>query len=157
MSNSNNSPLPAQPLSADVDSVRAWFGAWGKTVAAVDFAAARLLFADDVSGFGTFKDFVHGLDALEGGQWRSIWPTITDFAFTLPSVEAQVSPDRLMAVGATLWTSTGFDESGNAYDRPGRATAVLTRSDLEAGWLGRHTHFSVFPAERQLSFARSGN
>ncbi|MEM7406226.1 MAG: nuclear transport factor 2 family protein [Pseudomonadota bacterium] len=144
------------PNSADLESVRAWFGAWGATVAAVDFVTARTLFADDVSGFGTYKDFVRGLDALEGGQWRAIWPTISDFAFTLPSVEARVSPDRLMAVGATLWTSTGYDADGQPYDRPGRATAVLSRTDVDAPWLGCHTHFSVFPAERQMSFGQSG-
>jgi ketosteroid isomerase-like protein len=139
----------------DRESIQAWFRAWGACVASLDFASARTQFSDDVSGFGTFKDFVHGLDALEAGQWRSIWPTIADFEFQVDTLEALVAPDRLFASAALVWTSNGIDANGAPFPRPGRATVALSRADLDAPWLGLHTHFSLFPAERKLSFGDS--
>ena len=136
----------------DTASVRAWFDQWGHCVANVDFASARTMFDDTVSGFGTYKDTVQGLDALEVGQWRSIWPTIKEFKFLTDNVEAIVSEDRLMCYAAVLWSSVGVRENGEHYDRPGRATVALKRADLNAPWRGFHTHFSEFPQERQKSF-----
>ncbi|MCB1743317.1 MAG: nuclear transport factor 2 family protein [Gammaproteobacteria bacterium] len=144
----------------DHASVRAWFQRWGACVREVDMQGARPLFADDVIGFGTYKDFVDGLDALCDGQWTSIWPTIADFEFRLDTLRTQLSADRCMAVGMILWSSTGFAADGAPYDRPGRATVTLTRASPESAWLGRHTHFSLFPHERKLSFgdsARTGS
>ena len=136
----------------DQASVQAWFATWGGYVAAHDFDGARALFHPHVTGFGTFKDFVQGLDALEAGQWRSIWPTIADFKFRVEELELQISPDRLFASAAVLWTSTGFDSEKQPYDRPGRATVAIDRATVDSPWLGLHTHFSQFPAERKLSF-----
>lgn len=133
-------------------SVRAWFAAWGQCVAAVDFDGARTLFDPAVVGFGTFKDVVSGLDALESGQWRTIWPAIENFRFDLDSLRVLTTDDGLMAVGIVIWNSDGFDDSGKRFERPGRATVVLQRSSGNAPWRGMHTHFSLFPAERQSTF-----
>lgn len=137
---------------ADKSSIRQWYDEWSACVADLDFARARDLFAEDVLGFGTFMDFVEGLDALEVNQWRAIWPTIKDFRFKTESLRVSVSPDRKHAVAMLPWESTGFDANGVPYDRPGRATAVLVRGSVEQPWQGIHTHFSLYPKEVQLSF-----
>lgn len=134
------------------DSVRAWFAQMGGYVAGLDFASARDLFADEVVSFGTFKDVVQGLDNVEAGQWRSIWPAIRDFAFNLDSLEVIASSDGNSATGVITWDSRGFDESGEPFPRPGRATVVLQRAQAGAPWKAMHTHFSVFPAERKTTF-----
>ncbi|MCH9670138.1 MAG: nuclear transport factor 2 family protein [Gammaproteobacteria bacterium] len=136
----------------DKASLKSWYDKWSGCVAAVDFENARALFANDVVGFGTFMDMVEGLDALEANQWRAIWPTIKNFRFRTEMLRVSVSPDRLHAMAMVPWESTGFEASGEAYDRPGRATTVLVRTNLDAPWLGIHTHFSLYPREVQLSF-----
>ena len=113
--------------AGDVEAIRAWFDEWGAEVARRDFASARRRFDPEVLGFGTWMDHVEGLDALEARQWRSIWPGIEDFEHRTEGLRCMVSPDRRMAFGMTVWTSTGFHEDGTAYERPGRTTAVFTR------------------------------
>lgn len=137
----------------DKSSIRDWFAQWSGFVAAVDFDSARALFLPTVIGFGTYKDAVHGLDRLEAEQWRSIWPTIRDFSFDLDSLEVLMSPDGQQGVALIGWDSTGIDEDGQPYPRPGRATVVLNR--VGDAWLGAHTHLSVCPAERKMSFGDS--
>ncbi len=137
-------------MMGDVWGVTTWFEQWGECVAAADFAGARALFVQDVVGFGTYRDRVKGLDALEHGQWRSIWPSIRDFAFDLNSLEILFSPDARQAVAMIIWNSTGIRTDGTAYPRPGRATVVLRRD--EGVWRGLHTHFSLSPAASESSF-----
>ncbi len=141
-------------MSADQDTaaIRDWFATWGSFVAAVDFESARPLFDPAVIGFGTFMDTVTGLDNLEQRQWRSIWPTIQDFRFNLDSLKCVVSEDRLLAVAAITWGSTGIGEDGRPFDRPGRATVGLVRAATDAPWRGMHTHFSLNPGTPQTSY-----
>lgn len=130
-------------IETDVLSVQAWIDAWGAEVATVDLAAGRRRFAPDVSAFGTHADVVVGRDELELRQWSQIWPAIEDFRFLTEAMQVLVSPDRLMAVAVVGWTSTGIHADGERFDRPGRATVVLSRETVEADWLGVHTHFSL--------------
>ncbi len=130
-------------LAEDEAGVRAWFEALAAQVRAVDFAAARRLFRDDVIGFGTFSDFVDGLGAIEAAQWRNVWPHIDGFTWRAP-IRAIVSADRRQAVGMGVWDSTGYHADGAPYARPGRATVVLTRDAAGAPWRAAHTHFSLF-------------
>ncbi|MFC7554465.1 hypothetical protein ACFQU7_23050 [Pseudoroseomonas wenyumeiae] len=83
--------------------VRDWFRELSDHVQAVDFAAARHLFADDFIAFGTYSNFVPGRDNAEANQWRKVWPTIDGFTWRLDDVQALVSPDRLFAVGMAVW------------------------------------------------------
>ncbi len=58
----------------------------GRYCAAVDYASARALFAQDVASFGTMAKIVFGLDLQQANQWVSIWPSIRDIhdpCFTL--------------------------------------------------------------------------
>ncbi len=130
-------------MDDDTAAVWAWFEALAACVRAVDFAQARPLFREDVIGFGTFSDFVDGLAAIEPAQWRNVWPVIDGFTWR-PGIRAIVSPDRMQAVGMGIWDSTGHREDGTQYDRPGRATVVLTRAAFDAPWVAAHTHFSLF-------------
>ncbi len=132
--------------AADRAAIRDWFAQLGGFVQVVDYVGARALFDHRVIGFGTFAATVSGLDNLEAGQWRSIWPTIRDFRFELESLQCATSPDRLLAFAAITWTSTGIDADGATFARPGRATVALARAAPEAAWLGVHTHFSLSPA-----------
>ncbi|MEQ9643064.1 MAG: nuclear transport factor 2 family protein [Alphaproteobacteria bacterium] len=139
--------------TADRRTVNAWIDDWGTCVAAVDFEAAKPLFAADVVGFGTHKAFVEGLAALAAEQWGTVWPTIRDFRFQTEDLICMVSPDRLQACAIVPWSSTGFHKDGRDFDRPGRATIVLTRTDPDAPWQGRHTHFSLRPGVPERSYA----
>lgn len=123
--------------------MRDWLRGWGAEVAAVDIAAARRRFADDLSAFGTRADVVIGRDQVEGEQWSPTWPAIEDFTFLADEAQVVLSPDGLMAVVATGWTSTGIAEDGARFPRPGRATIVVRRAGPRADWLGVHTHFSL--------------
>ena len=137
---------------ADHRTVKEWFAGWGDRVAAVDFTEARSYFDSDALGFGTWMDLVEGLDRLEAEQWRSIWPTIRDFHHDTDKLKVAVSPDRQMAVGMLVWTSTGFAEDGAPYERPGRTTAVLVRDGVDGPWRAIHTHVSLFRGVPQKSF-----
>ncbi|CAN5611574.1 nuclear transport factor 2 family protein [soil metagenome] len=131
--------------------IKAWFDEWGGYVASVDFETARKLFHPEVVGFGTYMEYVRGLDALERQQWRSIWGTIADFRFLTDRLICGVSNDGFQAWGLTPWNSTGFDENGAPYERPGRATVLFLRDNSDAPWLAIHTHISLSPGTPQRS------
>lgn len=128
---------------AAYESVRAWLAAWGDEVATVALGAARTRFAPDVVAFGTHADVVVGIDALHEEQWSRVWPNIADFGFLLDDLVVLASPDQHQAVAVVGWTSTGFAVDGTPFERPGRATIVLSRDDLDAPWYGTHTHLSL--------------
>ncbi len=143
----------SETLAEDRAAIKAWFDRWGAHVAAKEFTPARDLFGAEALGFGTWMDYVEGLDALEARQWRSVWPTIRDFHHrTDDSLHVTVSPDRLQAVGLVLWTSTGFGEDGTPFERPGRTTAVFVRSSVGGDWRCIHTHVSLARGVPQQSF-----
>ncbi len=127
----------------DVAGVRAWFETLAGHVRAVDFAGARAIFAPDMIAFGTFTDFMTGRDVAEQQQWRNVWPHIDNFRWR-PDIRTIVSPDRLQAVGMGVFDSTGYQQGGTPYDRPGRATVVFVRPGADASWLAQHTHLSLF-------------
>jgi len=139
----------------DVAAIKQWFDDWGEMVATERFEDARELFDPGAIGFGTWMDLVEGLDHLEAKQWRSIWGTISDFRHeTTKTLKVIVSPDRLMASGLVTWTSIGFHEDGEQYDRPGRTTSIFVRGDLAYRWRSIHTHVSLFRGVPQKSFPR---
>ena len=129
----------------DFNAIRQWFAEWSVNVAEVDFVPARALFEDNVAGFGTHMDVVEGLDALENGQWRSVWPTIEDFSFNLPSLKVAISPDRRLAMGIITFASTGIGADGHRFNRPGRATVAFARPRRNAAWKAIHSHVSLTP------------
>lgn len=107
----------------------------------VDYSFARKLFDHNVVSFGTHAALVSGLDGLQAEQWSAIWPRISDFRFIVEDLQGAVRGDHAWA--AIPWTSTGYDESGRPFSRPGRATVVFRREGQR--WLGVHTHFSLKP------------
>jgi ketosteroid isomerase-like protein len=138
------------PDPSIVAAIRSWIDAWGAEVASVDLEAGRRRFADEVVAFGTKADVVHGLDHLFAHQWSQVWPKIADFVFLTGDdhgFTVQLADDASIAVAIVGWGSTGFNEDGTAFDRPGRATVVLRRvgddpADPQA-WRAIHTHFSL--------------
>jgi hypothetical protein len=96
--------------------------------------ADRHSVAEWISGWGR---------EVEERQWAQIWPAIEDFAFDVDDLDVIVSPDRRQAVAVVTWSSTGIGADGTRFDRPGRATVVLTRPDVGVPWRGVHTHFSL--------------
>jgi len=136
---------------ADLELVRAWFSELAEHVRAVDFAAARHLFAEDFVAFGTFSDFVTGRQHAEENQWRKVWPTIEGFAWRLEDVKALVSPDRLLAVGLAVFDSTGYHKDGKPFDRAGRATVSLARPKIGEPFVATHTHMSLFRGTPEVS------
>jgi ketosteroid isomerase-like protein len=138
--------------AAHLEPLRDWFRAWEVCIRAVDFVAARAVFAAEVSGFGTHAAFVFGQAALEREQWSNVWPKIEAFHFEVEKLHGAVSGGTAWA--AVPWTSTGFAASGQPFDRPGRATVVFRREN--ARWLGLHTHFSLNPGTPAATFGRRG-
>lgn len=141
---------------ATLDSLRDWFDTWAGYVRARDFPAARTLFAADVVGFGTHMRIVYGIDALERDQWRAVWPSIEDFTFLTDELEGGVSGDGQMAWAIVPWSSTGFSEAGERFERPGRATVIFQRAAADSGWRGIHTHFSLAPGTPPRSWGDPG-
>jgi ketosteroid isomerase-like protein len=134
--------MPEQPEDQSAMSVlAAWLRALERSVRAVDFAAGRELFADDVVAFGTRADVVSGLDNLEHQQWRGVWPNIRDFTFVLEHLQAGRDGD--LAWGVVPFMSTGFHADGTPFSRPGRATIIAERRG--GRWLAKHSHFSLHP------------
>ncbi|MDQ1078158.1 nuclear transport factor 2 family protein [Pseudoroseomonas cervicalis] len=140
---------PVDP--ADHARVQDWFRELSDHVQAVDFAAARHLFAEDFLAFGTFSDFVYGRDHAEANQWRKVWSTIDGFVWRLDEVKSLVSPDRLFAVGLAIWDSTGYLPDGTAFDRRGRATVSFAREATDQPWIATHTHMSLFRGTPDVS------
>lgn len=135
----------------DIDrAVREWFDTFGSLVAAEEYDAARDLVAGDVVSFGTKAELVEGLDHLVDEQWTGIWPNIEDFTFE----EVRAGGEGDHAWGVATWTSTGFDEAGDSYHRPGRATITFERRD--GRWLAVHTHFSLYPGTPRPTYGPGG-
>jgi ketosteroid isomerase-like protein len=144
----------APPITTDdpQQAVRQWFALLGRYCAAVDYTSAEAIFAPDVWSFGTKATVVGGLQHVRANQWQGIWPNIRDFRIELDQVRG--GGDQRWAWGVTTWTSTGFDEQGRPYERPGRATIALERR--EGRWLAVHTHFSLAPGTPQRTFGPGG-
>lgn len=127
-----------------------WFDAFGSHVANEEYEAARGLVADDVLSFGTKAELVEDLDRLVERQWKGIWPYIEDFRFA----DIHPVPTGDGAWAAAGWRSTGFDEDGSPYNRPGRTTIAFERRDDR--WLAVHTHFSLHPGTPQTTYGPDG-
>jgi ketosteroid isomerase-like protein len=119
-----------------------WLKQWERMINAMDFEAARPLFADSVVSFGTFAGFLYGLDQLEAHQWRKIWPTITDFKFEEPNILFS-KDDPGTATLAVLWHSRGRAKNGGWYPRKGRATLILKNDKGSLRCI--HSHLSMEP------------
>ena len=133
-----------------VAAVHEFFRRLSRNCAAVDYDATEPLFAPDVASFGTKARVVTGLGPLRAQQWERIWGNIEDFEVLLDEVHAGVSGD--LAWGMAPWTSTGFHESGETFERPGRASIVLERRN--GAWLVVHSHFSLSPGTPPFTFGR---
>ncbi len=128
----------ADPLTG---AARRWLAALERCVRAVDYGAARPLFAPDVLAFGTYAKLVDGRDALEHEQWRVVWPPLREFALRLQ--EARCIGDETMLGVIVPWDSVGVRPDGTTFSRPGRATLLLVRRDER--WIAVHSHFSLAP------------
>lgn len=148
----NQQTAPPITVADPVEAVREWFARLGQYCAAVDYVSARALFAPDVVSFGTKARIVAGIDLLQANQWEGIWPNIRDFRIEMDTLHA--GGDDRHAWGIATWTSTGFDEQGQPFHRPGRATVVLERRD--GAWLAVHTHFSLAPGTPPRTYGPQG-
>ncbi len=148
---SNDGPITTNDHPA---AAREWFARLSAACAAADYEAGQRIFADDVASFGTKADIVVGLGPLQANQWEGIWPNIADFRVDLDSVRGGGDGDS--AWGIAVWNSTGFDENGEPFVRPGRATVALERRRTDAApdgeWLAVHTHFSLNPGTPPRTF-----
>lgn len=145
----------APPDPDDLAKVKTWFDRLSNHVRAVDYEGARPIFADDMIAFGTFENFITGRDKVEASQWRNVWGVTGGFRFRIDDIRAIVSADRLTAIGMAVFDSTGYREDGSPYDRPGRTTAVLSRSAIGDDWVADHTHMSLFRDVPSRSFGNT--
>ena len=140
----------------DLASITAWVDTFSDHVAALEFDDAAKQFDAEVVSFSSFRDVVVGIDQFVNDQWRHVWPSMTDFHFETDSMRAHVAPDRLMAVAMVTWTSTGYQQDGTPFDRPGRCTVVLARDSTSGPWRGIDGHFSLMRGVPQRSFGPGG-
>lgn len=138
----------------DQRSLREWVDRFSGYVANLEFASAAAMMDPEVVSFSTFRDVVTGIDQFVEDQWRKVWPTIDGFRFESENMRFTVSPDRRMAAVAVTWTSTGFTEEQEPFDRPGRCTFVLARDSVRGDWYGVQGHFSLYRGVPQQSFGR---
>jgi hypothetical protein len=119
-----------------------WLKTWERLINETDYQSARELFARDVISFGTLTGEMSGLDELEYGQWRKMWPTIRNFRFCDPIV---ILPKRNLSLWIVIcrWNSEGKIAVGGWYDRQGRSTLALEGKDNRL--LCIHSHFSMEP------------
>ena len=143
------------PHSADLASVKTWFERLSQHVRAVDYEGARPLFADDMIAFGTFENFITGRERVEQAQWRNVWGVTSGFTYRADDIRAIVSADRLTAIGMGVFTSTGYQEDGTPYDRPGRTTVALSRQAIRDDWVADHTHMSLARDVPTRSYGKS--
>jgi len=129
----------------DRRSVADWYDRWGALVAEVNFKPARAMFAEDAIAFGSKVEMMSSQPQLEREQWRAVWPSIEDYRYDLATLEVVMSPDRLMAMGAVIFRSTGLHPDGKPFERNGRATCTLMRPAVGAPWVCTHSHISLKP------------
>ena len=139
-------------MEEDRRSVADWVARWGDLVADVNFKAVRPMFADDAIAFGSKVEMMTSQAELEREQWRAVWPSIEDYRYDLSTLEVVTSPDRLMAMGAVIFRSTGLRENGKKFERNGRATVTLMRASIGAPWICTHSHVSLKPGTPAPSY-----
>jgi hypothetical protein len=128
---------PAVVVAAPHD----WLLAMERCVRARDYEGARRLFHPEAVGFGTVVAHARGREELEYRQWRRVWSQTGEFRFRLDEMWCAGREDALSV--AVPWDSVGVAERGGTFDRPGRATLVLTM--WNGGLVAVHSHFSLFP------------
>src|SRR5258708_2566816 len=122
----------------DKRSVGEWYARWDKFVAEGGFKPVREMFAEDVVAFGSKMEMMTSQEVLERDQWRSVWPSIEDYRYDLSTLEVVTSPDRLMAMGAVLFRSTGIHPDSKKFVRNGRSTCTFMRSAIGSPWVAPH-------------------
>ncbi len=135
----------------DLQAIKGWYTHLAELVRAVDFVPARDLVVEDFIAFGSITDFMVGREVAEQNQWRKVWTTIDDFRFR-DDIRALVSPDRLFAVGLAIFDSTGYNQDGSTFSRPGRATASFIRAKVGDPFVCNHSHMSLFRGTPPLSY-----
>ena len=136
-----NLPLP-QADAATAAEISDWHDRFADCVRQVDYAAAWPFWHPDIVIFGTYQELVKSLSGWTEQQWDKVWPRTVEFRFDPANTMVMTSPDGALAIAIAPWTSTGFDENGAPFDRPGRATIVLMRQS-DGRWLGVHSHMSL--------------
>lgn len=146
-------PLLPEAPPAIAAAIRAWMEGYAACVRARDFEGGRAFWHPDVIAFGTRQRLERGIDSFVATQWHAVWPRTAEFRFDLDAATILASADGAMAVAIAPWTSTGFGTDGQPFDRPGRATLVLTRG--ETGWRCVHSHLSLDRGVPQESHGRA--
>ena len=136
----------------DRRSVADWYARWAEFVADVNFKPVRAMFAEDAVAFGSKVEMMISQAQIEAEQWRAVWPSIEDYRYDLSTLQVVMSPDRLMAMGAVIFRSTGVHENGRKFERNGRTTVTLMRPSVGAPWICAHTHVSLKPGTPAPSY-----
>ncbi|MGH7739879.1 MAG: YybH family protein [bacterium] len=127
---------------------REWLTRFEDCVRGCDFSKARGLFSAAVVGYGSLVGRMTGLDALEGEQWRQVWPNIRQFTFQLGDLRVHGSEEMDLLALAVSWNSVGINQAQGPFERPGRCTLLLKREE-DGAWLCAHSHFSLMPGVPQ--------
>jgi ketosteroid isomerase-like protein len=122
-------------------TAESWLRAFAHAVRERDYATARGMCHDDVTGFGTVSTRYRGIDELLHEQWSTVWGRTEGFDFDIDA--ATVWADGELVVAISEWSSNGIEPDSSRRPRHGRATIVLSGVGDEARAV--HTHFSMSP------------
>ena len=114
---------------------------------AVDYRSASRIYDPEIFSFGSVAavPIMDGWEVLEREQFRKVWPTSEDTTFDTENMRVALSDDASLAISAIRWTSTGINQDGSRFNRPGRATVVFRRSAADGPWRALHTNISLDP------------
>lgn len=140
-----------------IEELQQWLTVFADYVRHQDFQSARAMFFDDALGFGSQADMMMGIDDLMERQWKTVWPNITDFSFSLEHTHYEFSKEFHSACVIAPWASTGYHHDGRTFLRPGRSTIFLLRHAETHVWLAKHTHFSLNPGTPYQTFGHSSS
>jgi ketosteroid isomerase-like protein len=135
--------MSSSTAGADVrDALVQWLREFESCVRRVDYEAAKPLFDEQVSAFGTHRPVIRGLDQLAQEQWAKIWPNTSDITYRTDELTYDAAGD--VAWAACPWDSKGRAQDGSTFSRPGRVTIGLRRG-VDGRWRATHTHHSLHP------------
>ncbi len=126
------------PPTPVTDTPEAWLDQFVEAIRGNTLASGRLLFHDEVVGYGVITERMLGLESLVTQQWTPTWKRVATWEVT--TVDLRVEHDDI-AVIAFCWERTNNDDR---HVVAGRATVVLQWFD--GRWLCTHSHLSATPS-----------
>ena len=111
----------------DRRSIAEWFVRWAQLGRRRSISSAvREMFAEDAIAFGSKVEMMTSQARSNASSGAPSGRSIEDYRYDLSTLEIVISPDRLMAMGAVIFRSTGLHADGKTGST---ATAAPPHAD----------------------------